>query len=230
MNAQPAEHGSGGAPAPKGLANVAKLDAEPGARREPWQAGAVGLGRRTRAVAVERREDDTAILEARSRAAVDAGARKVLLGQPEPAALAEHDRVLPAFAVTERLLRDAPVPDADDSVGDRRRRGIVADDDCGARLLPRELADHAEDELGVPLVQLAGRLVGEQQARPMGERGAHGHALLLAPGELSWSRAAPVGEPDALEELVGAREPGCRRSPAQAERQCNELASGELGR
>src|SRR5207237_32287 len=60
-------------------------------------------------------------------------------------------------------------------------------------------------------------------------RGAHGDALLLAPRKLSWSRAAPVGEPDALEELVGACEPGRRRNAAQTERQRDELASGELG-
>jgi len=59
----------------------------------------------------------------------------------------------------------------------------VADDHDRAALRRRELADRLVDAARVPLVQLTGRLVGEEEPRPVGERCAESDALLLAARE-----------------------------------------------
>src|SRR5207244_504759 len=72
-------------------------------------------------------------------------------------------------------------------------------------------------------------LVGEEEPRPVGERRADGDSLLFAAGELGRSRAALVSEADTVEELVGPRQALSPGNAAQAERQRDELACGELG-
>src|SRR5207244_2215095 len=54
-------------------------------------------------------------------------------------------------------------------------------------------------------------------------------SLLLAAGELGRPRAALVSEADTVEELVGPRQALSPGDAAQAERQRDELACGELG-
>ena len=61
---------------------------------------------------------------------------------------------------------------------------VVRDDDGGAVLLAHEVGEQRVGEHRVLAVELARRLVGEQQPRPVRERGADGDALLLAAGEL----------------------------------------------
>ena len=64
-------------------------------------------------------------------------------------------------------------------------------------------------------VELAGRLVGDEEPRPVRERGAERDALLLAAGELARERVAPVEQADALEQRVGgALALGARRRRA----------------
>src|SRR5213078_1965419 len=58
----------------------------------------------------------------------------------------------------------------------------------------------------------------------------NGDPLLLAAGELSRQRVAPVGEADALQELVGPPEPRVGRRSGKAELERNELACRQLGR
>jgi hypothetical protein len=82
-----------------------------------------------------------------------------------------------------RFLAYASVADVDEAVGDRRRSGVVADDHDRTALPRRELADRLVDEARVPLVQLSGRLVGEEEPRPVGKRCAESDALLLAARE-----------------------------------------------
>jgi hypothetical protein len=61
----------------------------------------------------------------------------------------------------------------DEPVGDGASGVVVADDQCGSASFAHELRDQRVDDLGVVGVELAGRRVGEQQSRPVHERGAN---------------------------------------------------------
>ena len=78
-------------------------------------------------------------------------------------------------------------------------------------MLAHELAEHLVDLVGSRGVELAGRLVREEHARPVGERRAERNALLLAARQLARPPVALRAEPDALEQLVGARAAALRR-------------------
>ena len=56
-----------------------------------------------------------------------------------------------------------------------------------------ELLEHLQDFLAGVRVEVAGRLVGEQQRRAVDQRPGDGHALLLAAGSCdgSWSIRSP---------------------------------------
>ena len=81
----------------------------------------------------------------------------------------------------------------------------MTDDEGGDAFLARELGEQRVDGRGAELVELAGGLVGDQEPGPVRERGAERDALLLAARQLAGVRVGAVEEPDALEELVGAR-------------------------
>jgi len=53
-------------------------------------------------------------------------------------------------------------------------------------------------------IEIAGRLIGQQDGRPTGERPGHGHALLLAAGQLDGVMSHAIGEPYGLEQLRGS--------------------------
>ena len=55
-----------------------------------------------------------------------------------------------------------------------------------------------------PRVELAGRLVGEQQVRAVGQRAGDRDALLLAARQLVRAVASAVGQTDQLEQLRDA--------------------------
>src|SRR5919199_4861722 len=129
----------------------------------------------------------------------DAGAPKQLLRQPQPAAASDDDRLLADVAA--RLLADAAVADADDAVRDRRRLRIVADDHRRATLGADELPDRVVDEPGAGRVELAGRLICEEQAWPVREGRRDGDTLLLPARQLGRPGVAFATEPDALEQL-----------------------------
>ena len=116
------------------------------------------------------------------------------------------------------LGADPPVADVDDAVGDRGRAGVVADDDRGRALGAGELADQLVDDGCVLRVELAGRLVGEQEPRAVGERGAERDPLLLAAGELVRVGVEPVFETDLAEQLGGRLRRSRGDSPASASR------------
>ena len=167
------------------------------------------------------RDDDRAVLEAGDGLRRDPRAQQELLGQPQPAAAADDDRV--ALVVVARpLLRDAPVSDAHDPVGDPRRLRVVADDHGRAAMLPHELREHVVHLVGGRAVELAGRLVGEEDLRPVSERGAERDALLLAARELGRvaRRASLRGRPAraARRPAAGARAARCRAGRAAARR------------
>ena len=128
----------------------------------------------------------------------DPGIAQGLLRNPHPAAAPDHD----GGALAAPLLADAAVADVDHAVGDRGRAGVVADDERSDAFLARELGEERVDGCGAELVELARRLVGDQEPRPVGERRAERDALLLAARQLTGVRVRAVAQADALEELV----------------------------
>ena len=75
-------------------------------------------------------------------------------------------------------------------------------------------------------VEVAGRLVGEDDGRPRGQGAGDGDALLLAAGELRRAVAGAVGEPDACRAAAAIRAP-LRRAAREAQRQRDVLGGRE---
>src|SRR5581483_4660165 len=143
-----------------------------------------------------------------------------LVGDAEPAApVHDGDAVLDA---------DAPVADLHDAVGDRGGAGVVADEDRRRADFARELADQRVDLRRVRCIELAGRLVGDEEARGVCERGADGDALLLAARELARQRVRPAGEPHPLEQPRSHALPLASVDTLQREAKPDELARRQL--
>src|ERR1017187_412403 len=114
-------------------------------------------------------------------------------GQLNPARAVEHrvlDRMLGGVAVLirlgmpERLAARPPVADRDRAPDLARHRGVVGHDQDGHAEFGISGLQRAEHFPRGGAVQLAGRLVGEQQHRPVGQcRGDRG-PLLFAAGQL----------------------------------------------
>ena len=92
-------------------------------------------------------------------------------------------------------------------------------------VVPHPVEQELEDPRRGLGIEVAGRLVGEEQPRPVGERAGEGDALLLAPESSAGLWSSAVAEPDAAQQLgararrVGARQrrrraAAARRSPA----------------
>ena len=114
------------------------------------------------------------------------------------------------------------------SVGDLRGVRIVGDHDHGRAVGPRELRDQPAHRVGRRGVELAGRLVGEQQLRTVRERRAQRDALSLASGELRGERIEPVAETGRLKQRDRARPLLVARCAAERERQRHSLSDPEI--
>ena len=108
---------------------------------------------------------------------LDTGLGEQLVGKPEPAAV-DHERVLAPPPVPHC----PPVPDPEDTVSDLSGRRIMAHNDDARAIAPREFDDQRAGDVGAGVVEFPGWLVGEQQRRPVGERGAQCKPLALAAG------------------------------------------------
>src|SRR5207248_9585753 len=127
-----------------------------------------------------------------------AGLPQKLLREAQPTAAADHDRRLAGPCC---LVAEAAVANVDGAVADASHPRVVAHEDDRRPLLACQLADQpvgGGDALGV---ELAGRLVREEQGGAVGDGGADGDPLRLAAGELAGTGAGGGGEADALEEL-----------------------------
>jgi len=100
-------------------------------------------------------------------------------------------------------------------MGDQHQRGAAA----GV-----ELEQQVADVLAGALVQRAGRLVGEQDARPGDEGTRQRHALLFAAGQLAWVMARAMGQPDLVQHCI---HPRAILAPAQLQRQGDVLGGGQ---
>src|SRR6266545_921007 len=98
-----------------------------------------------------------------------------------------------------RPLEDTGV-ERPDRVGSGRELRAVRDVEHRAALVAREAEEQLEDGAPALLVEVSGRLVGEEQARSAQERPAERHALQLAARELLHRIVGARGEADAIEE------------------------------
>ena len=109
----------------------------------------------------------------------------------------------------------AAVADVHDPIRHPLDEQVVGDHDRRCALAPDERLQQGHELRGGSLVQLRGRLVGEEEARPRREGRRERDPLLLAAGELAWRRRAAITEPDLLEELRRPRAHARQRpSPA----------------
>ena len=92
----------------------------------------------------------------------------------------------------------------DDAVCDVEEQRVVCRHDRRNALAANELSDDLHDRPRVRGVELACRLVGDQELGPVGERAHDRHALLLPARELEWPVPGAAGEPDELKELAYA--------------------------
>lgn len=75
----------------------------------------------------------------------------------------------------------------------------MRDHDDGHAQSGLQFAEEREDLVAVPAVEVAGRLVGEEDRGPVDESAGDGSALLLAAGEFAGTVTAALGETDAFE-------------------------------
>src|ERR1039457_1623844 len=90
--------------------------------------------------------------------------------------------------------QDEAVADGDDAVGNLSHRPFVGDENDRQAAFAIERPDRPKNLLGRLRVEVARRLVGEQDRRVVDQGAGHRHALLLAAGELVGMVARALGE------------------------------------
>ena len=111
-----------------------------------------------------------------------------------------------------RRLADQAVAHPDDPIAGLADLAVVGHQDERLAVLAIEPSEQRED-LGRSLrVEVAGRLVGQDQPGLVDERPGDRDPLLLAARQLGRSVAVPVGEPDEVERLARRRLRRPRRS------------------
>ena len=157
--------------------------------------------------------------------------------RPKPSAstAVRTGRIASDRTASRRIMRprSAPLRIASRTRGARGQRRR-----CGSRsrcAVPSALtrSKSVGDLLAGPLVELARRLVREQQRRPVGERPRDRHALHLAARELRRPVVARGGEPDVLEQLArsaAARRPSATRPRPAAARRSPRPSASAAGR
>src|SRR4029453_6650574 len=156
----------------------------------------------------------------------------------QAAGAVEDGELLGDHLVVAELVDPAPpqclgarpaVPDGDRAVDLLRDERVVGEDDDGDAQLPVRGSRRRED-LGRGLcVELAGRLVGEQDARPVRERNGDRGPLLLAAGELVGLVRATVGNADQAEQPPGALAPVGAAHALEDEWELDVLLRAQIG-
>ncbi len=93
------------------------------------------------------------------------------------------------------ILDDQSVAKHDAPPGPRRDVELMGDEHDGDAALV-QLLEQRDDLIGGAAVERAGRLVGKENVRIVGERAGDRHALLLAAGELGRLMPRALAEPD----------------------------------
>src|SRR5438876_2443919 len=101
---------------------------------------------------------------------------------------------------------DATVHQFDASIHGAGHHRAVGDDDDG-RAIAMEISQELDDRDAGGTVEIAGRLIREDDAGPADDRAGDSGALALTSGELRRSMHQPVTEADALHGIGGAATP-----------------------
>src|SRR5215471_2260576 len=105
--------------------------------------------------------------------------------------------------VLEDAVLDEPVLHVDDALGVARHSSVVRYEDDRDPLFSIQFLKHLQDFYARLRVEVAGRLVGEQQRRMVYQRAGDGDALLLAAGELRRLVIESVTQADPLQQTLG---------------------------
>ena len=127
------------------------------------------------------------------------------------------------------LVDDLAVLEEDDPVGVGGNARIVRDDDHGAAPVVRGFAQQADDLVAGLRVQVAGRLVAQDQRRVGDHRPRQRNTLLLAAGKLRRAVLAAIGQTHTGQRLVGPLQGRCTRHAVQDERHGDVLPRREHG-
>ena len=100
------------------------------------------------------------------------------------------------------VVDDPAVGQEHDGVGVGRGRRVVGDHDDGLAHVVDGLPHEGEDLAAAAGVEVAGRLVGEDDLGPAGQRPGHGDPLLLAARQLGRAVLQPVAEADGGDDPV----------------------------
>ena len=117
-----------------------------------------------------------------------------------------------------QLVGDATIGEEDHAVRVAGRDRVVGHHDDRLAELAHGMAHEREDLRTGGAVEVAGRLVGEDDLRPAGQRTGDGDALLLAARQFAGPVLQAVRQPDGGDHVVDPR-PGrasCRRGPSAA--------------
>ena len=104
----------------------------------------------------------------------------------------------------------------------------MSDDEQGQPVLLIELLEEPDDVAAGLAVEVAGRLVAEQDGGAVEQRPGDGDALLLAPGELAGTAIGDEVEPDPREDLDGAGAGAVRVFGPEQRRQGDVLGAGQV--
>ena len=108
--------------------------------------------------------------------------------------------------------------------------GVVGHEHDAGAVAPGELGDQRSHRLSAVVVELAGRLVGQQQRGAVGQRRAQGDPLALAARQLGGQRLGAIGQ-------AGRPSSSATRSrrlpdptPPQGQRQRDRTCGAQVGR
>ena len=96
-------------------------------------------------------------------------------------------------------------------------------DDQGSRQLVGRLDQYVDHMRSGGLVELSGRLVGEDQDRASGEDAGHRHPLRLPAGQLLWPFRPQPADVEPIQRLRGARLRFCIDHPREHQREGDVL-------
>ena len=102
------------------------------------------------------------------------------------------------------LVRQSAVDQVEDAIGVGHQPGVVADQEQDGAAVVGGRVQQPDDLLAVAPVERAGRLVGEAEPRALEQGTPHGHALLLAAGELVGADVAAAAQAELVEHLGDA--------------------------
>ena len=122
---------------------------------------------------------------------------------PPPGLIILGVRLLDLLGRASLIGTDLAVPDVDDPVGVVGHVRLVGHEEHGDTHLLVEPDEGGDDLLAGAAVQIACRLVGQDERWPGYQRAGDGHPLLLPARKLRRLVVDTVGEPDRLQRLGG---------------------------